>query len=1108
MKLERRFKKIVLFLGVVILFFLLPWLWFNVPVFIQYIKNDFKDFPRITIVNEHSSPKQEESWIVEFKTVGRSDLYIRPNDDATVADDEFLGLYCDSKKRTPQILEGDVIYYPNWFCNGSASVEHFTRKSGHHTLRFEFAGDSVLAYNSPVATNRTSEQSITDLLIDATLEYSPSPNIVFTSANTGYLFYIGGSALHASKKEVMYKKTTDGGQTWSGGIIVPGNYQEGVSTVSVWYDQWTPGDSGTKIHIATGDITSDDVWYRYLDTTNDSIRAGGWVSAVPGTAFTGNGTAAGAQITKSSDGNLFIGACGTFTSVRCAIYKSTDDGDAWSDTSFTISAGTGALDFFQILPLSGGDILTIFQDTSADNVVSKEYDEDIDSWGNEQTIDASWVDNTTYDTPWGASLLKSTGDVYLAGMNAIDSTSGDLEAYKFDDGTRTWSTLTEIISNHSETLQGTMVLDQTTGDIYAVYINCTPIASDCTVRYKVSEDDGNTWSPPVQISDNADDTKNVRTSLMTVSNKFYVNWYNDDLNEINGNQVDTTATTVSAYTVDGSILSALSQGSPSPNVAFVDANTGYLFYVDASSDVVYRKTADGGKSWSTPTVLGPDKTWSALAIWYDGWTANDTGSLIHIAAIETVTDDLWYYSLDTDTDTLDGDGWTATALGTVFDSATSDGPPSIVKNTAGNLFIAGCGTFGTTRCVIYKSSDGNSWSDTSFSAASGLDDNDWLQLLPTGSDDIVAIMQDATQNKVISVEYLEASDTWSNEQTIDSSWIENASFDAMWGASYATSTGDIYLVGMNALNSATGDLETYKFTGSSRTWSNLTDVVTDSDSTLQGTISVDSATGDLYAVYVQGYTDAANAYNTNVYVKTSEDDGTTWSSATKLNTVAGDIRNVNVNMAANNVVYANWFNTNLNDILGRAVDPGVVLNPGDSMTFVVSTDVFPSLIAGTYVFATSTLNMNTTNAGGWYVTLSGDDKTDVDTVMDLDTDANTGITDQTEWIPGVATTSAGNAVARASLDNSGDVLAFRVMTASGSAPFISTSWWGSDDSSGNALWAGIASTTATDLKVGNAGDGSYQSGDHLNTVQYYLDVPLSQQTGDYSCPLTYTATAN
>lgn len=179
-----------------------------------------------------------------------------------------------------------------------------------------------------------------------------------------------------------------------------------------------------------------------------------------------------------------------------------------------------------------------------------------------------------------------------------------------------------------------------------------------------------------------------------------------------------------------------------------------------------------------------------------------------------------------------------------------------------------------------------------------------------------------------------------------------------------------------------------------------------------------------------------------------------------------------------------------------------------SISFSVSTNNFPNLTPGTPVYATSTLTVSTNSSTGYNITLYGNDKSTTDTVMDLTTDPSVNITDQTEWIPGggssPSTTTPGNAVLKANLDNSGKVLAFRVM-ASSSPKFYASAWWGSDDTDANALWAGIASSTVERM-IGKS--GVYDSNTHIITVQYYLDVPASQQAGTYSGVITYTATVN
>lgn len=181
-----------------------------------------------------------------------------------------------------------------------------------------------------------------------------------------------------------------------------------------------------------------------------------------------------------------------------------------------------------------------------------------------------------------------------------------------------------------------------------------------------------------------------------------------------------------------------------------------------------------------------------------------------------------------------------------------------------------------------------------------------------------------------------------------------------------------------------------------------------------------------------------------------------------------------------------------------------------SLTFTSTTDNFSTITPGTPVYATTTLSVLTNDSSGYNITLSGDNKNSSNNNLQLSGNTSVQITDQTEWVPNAATSSPGNAVAVASFVNSGNVLAFRVMSASSTngAGFLSTSWWGTADySSSNSLWAGISSSTVA-RRIGNAGTGTYSATAHLNSVQYYLNVASSQQTGTYNAPITYTATGN
>ena len=180
-----------------------------------------------------------------------------------------------------------------------------------------------------------------------------------------------------------------------------------------------------------------------------------------------------------------------------------------------------------------------------------------------------------------------------------------------------------------------------------------------------------------------------------------------------------------------------------------------------------------------------------------------------------------------------------------------------------------------------------------------------------------------------------------------------------------------------------------------------------------------------------------------------------------------------------------------------------------SLTFNSSTDNFSTIQPTTAVYATTTLSVLTNDTAGYNITLSGDQKnSQPQNNLQLVGATSTQITDQTEWVPNAATSSPGNAVVVGSFVNSGNVLAFRVMSASSTnaASFLSTSWWGANDAA-SALWAGISSSTIA-RRIGNAGTGSYSASAHINTVNYYLNVSASQPTGTYTAPITYTATGN
>ena len=78
---------------------------------------------KISVLDLHSHPQKGDIWKVRFETKGKGDLKIIPQDRATIDDLDFVALKCGSKETKPKILEGDIIYYPNWHCQETAEIE-------------------------------------------------------------------------------------------------------------------------------------------------------------------------------------------------------------------------------------------------------------------------------------------------------------------------------------------------------------------------------------------------------------------------------------------------------------------------------------------------------------------------------------------------------------------------------------------------------------------------------------------------------------------------------------------------------------------------------------------------------------------------------------------------------------------------------------------------------------------------------------------------------------------------------------------------------------------------------------------------------------------------
>ncbi len=172
---------------------------------------------------------------------------------------------------------------------------------------------------------------------------------------------------------------------------------------------------------------------------------------------------------------------------------------------------------------------------------------------------------------------------------------------------------------------------------------------------------------------------------------------------------------------------------------------------------------------------------------------------------------------------------------------------------------------------------------------------------------------------------------------------------------------------------------------------------------------------------------------------------------------------------------------------------------GGYLYFVVKSpsETFPNLIPGTLVATSSILEVRTDNSSGFNITVL---RQDADTTLDLNTDAAVNIPDKTAWAPGANCSTAGNASASTTEPNT---LQFRTRQAGTDSVNFCSAWWGTNDTTANALFAGFPSTAQQIIYRSTSAVASTTS-----IVLYNLNAPSTQRTGAYSGNITYTAAVN
>jgi hypothetical protein len=359
---------------------------------------------------------------------------------------------------------------------------------------------------------------------DPTTHSVAGSKTVFIDDLVGYHFY----ANVAANDDCRYRKTTNGGASWGSPVIV--DNQVDCIGIAVWYDQWTPGDTGSLIHIVTMDSGDDDLFYNSLNTANDTLGSS-TARAVEPVASTTASYAQNANrpnITKTTDGTIYVVADdgnGTGSTIRQCASNCTITAN-WTD------AGTppqgNADSWSMLMPVANDDVMLINRSTGA---VIRYSVWDGTSWTSFQNIAASAPQNTTYDVAMAATLNTDSGDVYLAYVADADNfTTADHDVRTAVYSGGSWTDATNVVTNTSRGIhQVAISRDQNTGNIYVAYSARAVIGTAATssVYWHRSTDSMSTWgSENGPVNSTPGDFYGMDMNLMSYD-RIYATWYDN-----------------------------------------------------------------------------------------------------------------------------------------------------------------------------------------------------------------------------------------------------------------------------------------------------------------------------------------------------------------------------------------------------------------------------------------------------------------------------------------------------------------------------------------------------------------------------------------------------
>lgn len=343
---------------------------------------------------------------------------------------------------------------------------------------------------------------------------------IWTSQLIGYIVYNNGTA-------VVYKKTTDGGQTWGADVAILDPPIGNPQAMAVWYDKWTPGDTGTLIHaIRGGNSLTVAVRYRTLDTATDLL--GTERTVIANQSALGYGTL---SMVKARNGYLYV--VGFNGDLQVAFRRSINAGVGWATRTNVPNPTMHRADLHPGTEADTADVWRVVHKTSTNELILEVYDDSANTWSS--TTIASGIAANLDDLVASCTRL-SDGHVIVVASDAGWSAVHNVKCYDIASAASI-TVMANVLTGTRYILGMHVMASQPDSALWVAYVRGATTSTDGKVYYRKSTDGGATWGAeqPYSVSvstPNLFRNPHIPDSVPTATlGRFMAVWFVSTLND-------------------------------------------------------------------------------------------------------------------------------------------------------------------------------------------------------------------------------------------------------------------------------------------------------------------------------------------------------------------------------------------------------------------------------------------------------------------------------------------------------------------------------------------------------------------------------------------------